>query len=135
MGDVHNNISAIYCKRVLNFGEGQPCSLRFANRVIRDFCLKRCTLMGVRAGVKRVTPHCLRDTFACDMLARGVDIYDVAKMLADTVDTVERHYAQFVPAARGAVQSLDTGVGIEERAKLAQTRGQKVAVFPTRRTD
>jgi integrase len=96
---------------------------------------ERCKAMGVRAGVKRVTPHCFRDTFACDMLARGVDIYDVAKMLADTVDTVERHYAQFVPAARDAVQTrMDTGVGIEERAKLAQTRGQKVAVFPTRRT-
>jgi len=58
------------------------------------------------------------------MLARGVDIYDVAKMLADTVDTIEKHYAQFVPAARDAVQSrMDTGVGIEERAKWAQTRG------------
>jgi len=94
---------------------------------------ERCKALGHRAGIKRVTPHCFRDTFACDMLARGVDIYDVAKMLADTVDTVERHYAQFVPAARDAVQSrMDTGVGIEERAKLAQTRGQKVAVFPAR---
>jgi hypothetical protein len=54
-------------------------------------------------------------------------------MLADTVDTIEKHYAQFVPAARDAVQSrMDTGVGIEERAKLSQTRGQKVAVFPAR---
>ncbi len=40
-----------------------------------------------------------------------MDIYDVAKMLADTVDTIEKHYAQFVPAARDAVQSrMDTGV-------------------------
>jgi len=113
---------------LLNPENGEPF-------VSRKRLYERCKALGVRAGVKRVTPHCFRDTFACDMLARGVDIYDVAKMLADTVDTVERHYAQFVPAARDAVQSrMDTGVGIEERAKLAQTRGQKIAVFPTRKT-
>jgi integrase len=89
--------------------------------------------MGIRAGVKRVTPHCFRDTFACDMLARGNSIYDVAKMLADTVDTVEKHYAQFVPAARDAVQvKMDSGVGIEEQAQLAQQRGKKVVSLPVR---
>jgi integrase len=41
----------------------------------------------------RVTPHCFRDTFACDMLTRGVGIFEVAMMLADTVDTVQKHYA------------------------------------------
>ncbi len=92
---------------------------------------ERCKALGLRAGVKRVTPHCFRDTFACDMLARGAGIFDVAKMLADTVDTVEKHYAQFVPAARDAAQhKMDSGIGIEERAKLAQQRGRKVAVFP-----
>jgi integrase len=111
---------------LLNPENGEPF-------LTRKRLYERCKALGLRAGIKRVTPHCFRDTFACDMLARGVDIYDVAKMLADTVDTVERHYAQFVPAARDAVQSrMDTGVGIEERAKLAQTRGQKVAVFPAR---
>jgi len=59
-----------------------------------------------------------------------VDIYDVAKMLADTVDTIEKHYAQFVPAARDAVQSrMDIGVGIEERTKLAQTRVRRSPCF------
>ena len=99
---------------------GQP----FLNR---KRLYERVKALGVRAGVKRVTPHCFRDTFACDMLARGVEIYDVAKMLADTVDTVEKHYAHFVPAARDAVQiKMDSGVGIEERAKLAAQRGKKV---------
>jgi len=111
---------------LLNPENGEPF-------VSRKRLYERCKALGSRAGIKRVTPHCFRDTFACDMLARGVDIYDVAKMLADTVDTIEKHYAQFVPAARDAVQSrMDTGVGIEERAKLAQTRDQKVAVFPAR---
>lgn len=87
----------------------------------------RIVALGERAGVKRATPHCFRDTFACDMLARGTSIYDVAKMLADTVDTVEKSYAQFVPAARDAAQSkMDTGIGIEEQARLAKSRGRKV---------
>jgi integrase len=91
---------------------------------------ERTKALGVRAGVKRVTPHCFRDTFACDMLARGEDIYGVAKMLADTVDTVEKHYAQFVLAARDAAQHrMDNGLGIEERGKLAEQRGPKVINF------
>ncbi len=72
-------------------------------------------------------------TFACDMLARGASIYDVAKMLADTVQTVERCYAQFLPAAKDAAQHrMDTGIGIEERAQLNQQSGEKVIELPNR---
>jgi integrase len=92
---------------------------------------ERMKALGERAKVNRVTPHCFRDTFACDMLARGASIYDVAKMLADTVDTVEKHYASFIPAARDAAQSKrDNGIGIEERAKLSKARDRKVVAFP-----
>jgi integrase len=88
---------------------------------------ERSKALGLRAGVKRVTPHCFRDTFAVDMLARGLGIFDVAKMLADTVDTVEKHYAQFAPAVRDAAQSkMDHGTGIEERARISQQRSRKV---------
>jgi integrase len=39
----------------------------------------------------------------------------VAKMLADTVETVEKHYAQFIPAARNAVQvNMDNGIAIRK---------------------
>jgi hypothetical protein len=70
---------------------------------------------------------CFRDTFVADMLARGVSIYDVAQMVADTVETIEKHYAQFVPAARDAAQQkMDSGVGIAEQAKIASQRGKKV---------
>jgi integrase/recombinase XerC len=92
---------------------------------------ERMKALGERSKVSRVTPHCFRDTFACDMLARGASIYDVAKMLADTVDTVEKHYASFIPAARDAAQSkMDNGIGIEERAKLSKARDRKVVAFP-----
>jgi hypothetical protein len=60
-------------------------------------------------------------------------IFDVAKMLADAVDTVEKHYASFVQAARDAAHiRMDNGLGIEERAKMAKRRGKNVAVFPGR---
>jgi integrase len=83
--------------------------------------------LGVRASVRRVTPHCLRDTFICDMLARGMSTYVVAQMVADTTETIEKNYAQFVQAARDAAQhQMAHGIGIEERARLAQQRGRKV---------
>ena len=91
---------------------------------------ERAKALGVRAGVKRVTPHCFRDTFACDMLARGEDIYSIAMMLADTVDTIEKHYAEFISAARDAAQhKMDNGLGIEERARLSKERGKKVVAI------
>lgn len=87
----------------------------------------RMKSLGMRAGVKRVTPHCFRDTFVCDMLARGCSTFVVAQMVADTTDTIEKHYASFVPAARDAAQlQMANGLGIEERAKIAAQRGRKV---------
>jgi integrase len=83
----------------------------FADRAILS---RRVIELCDRAGVKG-SAHCFRDTFACDMLTRRISVFEVAKMLADTVETVEEYYAQFVPAARDAVQSkVDSGVGIEE---------------------
>lgn len=80
-----------------------------------------------------VTPHDFRDTFICDMLARGNSIFYVAKMVADTVKTLEDKYAQFIPAAKDAAQhTMDHGIGIEERAKLNQQRGQKIVAMPGR---
>jgi integrase len=88
----------------------------FANRsILSRRAIKLCN----RAAVKG-SAHCFRDTFACDMLTRGVGVFEVAKMLADTVETV-------VPAARDAVQvKMDSGVGIEEQARIAAQRGKKV---------
>ena len=86
-----------------------------------------CLSLGQRAGVKQATPHCYRDTFACDMLARGVGIYEVAMMLADEVETVKEHYAEFIAPVRDSIQlKMANGLGIEERGKLAKQRGQKV---------
>jgi hypothetical protein len=49
------------------------------------------------------------------MLVRGTTPYDVAKVLGDTIETVERHYTPFVPELRERVRLiLEQGVGLEE---------------------
>jgi integrase len=80
---------------------------------------RRMLALGKRAGVQNAHPHRFRDTLAVDMLSRGASPYDVAKMLGDTIDTVERHYTPFVKELRDRVRTiLETGTGIEEAAKM-----------------
>jgi len=61
---------------------------------------QRIQSMGRRAGVPTARPHRFRDTLAVDMLTRGASPYDVAKMLGDTIETVEKHYTPFVKELR-----------------------------------
>ena len=79
---------------------------------------ERIQAMGRRAGVPTARPHRFRDTLAVDMLTRGANPYDVAKMLGDTIETVERYYMPFVKELRDRVRNiLETGVGLEELAQ------------------
>jgi hypothetical protein len=49
------------------------------------------------------------------MLARGAGIFDVAKMLADTVDTVEKHYAPFLRELRARARRIvENGEGLKK---------------------
>jgi integrase len=68
-----------------------------------------------RAGIADVTPHVLRHTAATHMARRGVPLYFVAKVLGDTIATVERIYAKHAPEdLRGAVDQISgevVGVG------------------------
>ena len=66
----------------------------------------RMLALGKRAGVADAHPHRFRDTFAVDMLARGASPYDVAKLLGDTIETVEKHYAEFVKELRERVRRM-----------------------------
>jgi integrase len=71
--------------------------------------------LGARAGVAHVHPHRFRDTFAVDMLAKGASPYDVAKLLGDTVSTIEKHYAPFVRELRErARRIMENGEGLEK---------------------
>jgi len=40
------------------------------------------------------------------MLARGASPYEVAKLLGDTIETVEKHYAEFVRELREKVRRM-----------------------------
>jgi integrase len=78
------------------------------------------------------TPHRFRDTLAVDLLSRGASPYDVAKMLGDAIDTVEKHYTPFVKELRERVRSiLETGTGIEEAAKMPQEARQNAYRKPS----
>ena len=75
---------------------------------------ERMLAIGRRAGVPNAHPHRFRDTFAVDMLARGASPYDIAKLLGDTVDTVEKHYAPFVKELRERTRwIMENGEGLE----------------------
>ena len=92
---------------LLNPATGGPLSPRKLTARIRT--------LGKRVGIKRATPHRFRDTFAVDLLYKGLDIYSVAKMLGDTVAVVEKHYARFVTVLRErARQIMVNGKGLEE---------------------
>lgn len=80
---------------------------------------QRMVALGRRAGVPNVHPYRFRDTFAVDLLLRGASPYDVAKMLGDTIETVEKHYVPFVRELRERVRRiLENGAGLEEIAAM-----------------
>jgi len=89
----------------------------------------RMLALGRRAEVLDAHPHRFRDSFAVDMLTRGASPYDVAKLLGDTVETVEKHYAPFVRELRErARRIMETGEGFEitgtQQAQQKATRGR-----------
>lgn len=72
----------------------------------RPAIYQRVVALGKRAGVDNAHPHRFRDTLAVDMLLRGSSPYDVAKILGDTIATIERHYTPFVHALRERVRGI-----------------------------
>ena len=50
---------------------------------------------GELAGVENAHPHRFRHSFACRLLSRGASLFDVAKLLGDTHQVVDRHYAKW----------------------------------------
>lgn len=65
--------------------------------------------------VAQVHLHRFRDTLTVDLFAKGMNTYDVAKLLGNTVETIERHYASFVRDLRErARRIMETGEGREK---------------------
>jgi integrase len=70
--------------------------------------------LGRRADVADAHPHRFRDTLAVDMLSRGASPYDAAKLLGDTIETIEKHYTPFVRELRERVRGiLESEGGLE----------------------
>ena len=91
---------------LLNPTTGQPLT--------RPRLYERMLALGRRAGVLDAHPHRFRNTFAVDLLARGASPCDVAKLLGDTVETIEKHYAPFVKELRErARRIMESGEGLE----------------------
>jgi integrase len=115
----HFAVDADYVKQLVDYHQNGFI------RVTRPRLYERIQSMGRRAGVPTARPHRFRDTLAVDMLNRGANPYDVAKMLGDTIETVEKHYMPFVKELRERVRNiLETGVGLEELAQKAPERPQ-----------
>jgi integrase len=77
---------------------------------------ERMRSIGRRAGVVNPHPHRFRDSLAVYMLCNNATPYDVAKILGDTIDTVEKHYAPFVPELRERVRRIIESDSTAEKA-------------------
>lgn len=64
---------------------------------------------GPDGGPTGVSPHTLRHTAATNMARRGVSIWTIANILGDSVATVERTYAKWLPADPAASVDLIAG--------------------------
>ncbi|HKD63775.1 MAG TPA: tyrosine-type recombinase/integrase [Candidatus Acidoferrales bacterium] len=108
---------------LLNPDTGKPLT--------RPGLYRRMVALGRRAGVPSCHPHRFRDTFAVDLLLKGASPYDVAKLLGDTIETVEKHYMPFVKELRERVRGiLETGVGLEKLARQPSEEPQNASKKP-----
>ncbi|TLD40772.1 MAG: Tyrosine recombinase XerC [Candidatus Jettenia ecosi] len=63
-----------------------------------------------KAGIKDITPHTLRRTFATRMAQGGIDIYKIAKLLGHKDIRMTQRYAHHHPESlRDGVQILELG--------------------------
>ena len=71
----------------------RPSGRLFSSRLRRKY-----DTFIARIGMPWVTPHVMRHTWASHAAQDGVALFHIAKMLGDTVGTVERTYAHLTPA-------------------------------------
>jgi integrase/recombinase XerD len=87
-------------------GEGLPNTVgkMWANRYIRPLF----EAAGLATG--RMLSHRLRDTFAVDLLEKGVPMEEVSKLLGHTsIRTTEKHYAKWVKGRQDRLDKLVIG--------------------------
>ena len=73
---------------------------------------------GLRSG--HMVSHRLRDTFAVDLLQKGVPMEEVSKLLGHTsIKTTEKHYAKWVKSRQDRLDALVTGTWKQPKARRA----------------
>ena len=81
---------------------------------------------GLRSG--HMVSHRLRDTFAVDLLQKGVPMEEVSKLLGHTsIKTTEKHYAKWVKGRQDRLDALVTGTWEKPKTK---GRSKKPALVP-----
>ena len=60
------------------------------------------------AGIGQRGPYCLRHTFATEALAGGVSIFQLSRLMAASVETIEAHYGHLAHDSEDALRSLLT---------------------------
>ena len=80
----------------------QDCRLYFSSgnaslRSVLKGAERAMSVVFKRSGVERAHCHRFRHTLASELLAKEVRIQMVADILGDTVATIERHYAKWMP--------------------------------------
>ena len=76
---------------------------------------------GAKPKATGISPHVMRHTAATHMARRGVPLYLIAKILGDTIATVEKVYAKHAPDdLRAAVDMISSAhIGAQTRAQSA----------------
>jgi len=61
---------------------------------------------GEKAGVENCHPHRFRHYAACHWLAKGLSLFDVAKLLGDTHAVVDKHYAKWTNGQQERIRGI-----------------------------
>jgi integrase len=90
-------------------GEGTPETIAktWANRYLRPLF----NAAGLPSG--HMVSHRIRDTFAVDLLEKGIPMEEVSKLLGhESIKTTERHYAKWVKGRQERLDALVTGTWV-----------------------
>jgi integrase len=93
-------------------GKASTIAKTWANRYVRPI-FEAAGLAGtdaVEGNDTHMISHRLRDTFAVDLLQKGVPLEEVSKLLGHTsIKTTEKHYAKWVKGRQDRLDTLVTG--------------------------
>ena len=106
-------------QELLEVSDGNPCYIFSSDETISSDAItkswRKYFIAPVFAAAKirrggSMMSHRLRDTFAVDLLEKGVPLEEVSKLLGhESIKTTERHYAKWVKGRQDRLDALVTG--------------------------